>query len=248
MDDSAQQKSSPTHSPLPLSDTLPFGERPFIALYSAVAGFVDTAGFVTLAGLFTAHVTSNLVLAGAAVSDPEKDIFSRLIMIPIFIVGVICAAFLADRARRNQHSPIRPLLMAQSVGLIIFLILGTLAEQRANHQPLTTLQVILVGGVGVFAMAFQNAFMRDVATTLPASTLMTGNLTQITLDSVRQIADPLPERTMRLKRQIPALVGFLVGATLGAVGVLHFGFLSLFLPTVVVVMLALKSSSTISFT
>lgn len=220
------------------SSRLPFGESRFIAVYSAVAGFVDTTSFVTLAGLFTAHVTGNIVLAAADVSEPETGIWPRLLMLPVFMAGVVLAGFMADRARRGNRAPAKPLLLAQSLGLAAFLAIGFWFEHRLGLQPLSSTQVALVGGIGVFTMAFQNVFMRDIAPTLPASTVMTMNLTQITLDWVRQISQPNHDRATRLARQIPALVGFLAGAALGAVCVLELGFLALILPMLAVSILA----------
>ena len=35
-----------------------------------LAGYADTLGFLALFGLFTAHVTGNFILIGAALADP----------------------------------------------------------------------------------------------------------------------------------------------------------------------------------
>lgn len=210
----------------------------FVAVYSAVAGFVDTAGFITLAGLFTAHVTGNIILAAADVSEPEKGVWPRLLMLPVFVAGVFLAGFLADRCRRWNRSPARSLLLAQCLGLVVFSGLGLWFEHGVGPQPLSNVQVAIVGGIGVFSMAFQNVFMRDVAPTLPASTVMTLNLTQITLDGVRQVSQPSQDRAARLARQTSALGGFLAGAALGAFFVFQMGFLALLAPTMAVGILA----------
>lgn len=220
---------------------LPFGERRFLALYSGVAGFVDTAGFVALAGLFTAHVTGNLVLAGAALSEPHSlGLLPKLLMLPIFMAGIWIAAVLVDRTRDGNASPARVLLFAQAVGLLAFVAVG-ITLGPSGGAPLTSVwRITVLGAVGVVAMAFQNAFMREIVPTLPATTVMTGNLTQVTLDLVRQISRPSPERQARLARQGPAVVGFLVGAAAGALGILHLGFGSLAIPTAVVALLAVR--------
>ncbi len=228
------------------SGPLPFGDWGFSCLYSGVAGFVDTAGFVVLAGLFTAHVTGNLVLAGAAVGTRDGSaVLTRLLMIPNFMIGVAMAALMVDAARRGAASPARRLLMAQAVGLMVFLAAGLMVESghlRATALP--TESVVLVGGIGVVAMAFQNAFMREIVPAFPASTVMTGNLTQVTLDLVRAIRGAAPEARSRLHKQLPALTGFLAGAALSAFAILHLGFAARALPAALVALLAVRCPGT----
>jgi uncharacterized membrane protein YoaK (UPF0700 family) len=60
------------------------------ATLSWVAGYIDTAGFLGLNGLFTAHITGNLAVAGAELAGArEQTVWVRLAVIPIFIAAVV---------------------------------------------------------------------------------------------------------------------------------------------------------------
>ena len=68
-----------------------------------MAGFVDTAAFVILFGIFTAHVTGNIALAGSSfVSDDEESTLTRLLMLPVFMVTVALTSVLARYARKKS--------------------------------------------------------------------------------------------------------------------------------------------------
>jgi uncharacterized membrane protein YoaK (UPF0700 family) len=65
---------------------------------SFVSGFIDTVGFIALFGLFTAHVTGNLVLAGASFLDHNTtgNLLSKVVMLPVYIAGVVLCSYLIN--------------------------------------------------------------------------------------------------------------------------------------------------------
>lgn len=228
-------------------------ERPASFLLSAVSGFVDTAGFIALYGLFTAHVTGNLVLAGAAiVQAQENGIVSRLAMLPVFIFAVGFASLLARFCRRHDRSVLTVLLGCEAIALIVFMFTGAAFAPvlRSGYQEST---VIIVGATGVLAMGIQNALMREVFVSAVPTTMMTGNVTQFTIDAV-QIFLPgkqssqgdVSKAKMRLLRIVPALLGFVFGAALGAYGIAHLDFWCILLPIAVIAAMAIASTQKIA--
>ena len=97
-------------------------------LLSWVAGFVDTSAFIILFGIFTAHVTGNIALAGSSfVSDDEASTVTRLLMLPTFVLTVALTSLLARYARRKQWPVFAvlltiPYLQARSVGGAMMLL------------------------------------------------------------------------------------------------------------------------------
>ncbi len=72
-------------------------------LLSWVAGFVDTSAFIILFGLFTAHVTGNIALAGSSfVSADAETTITRLLMLPTFVLTVALTSLLARFSRHQQ--------------------------------------------------------------------------------------------------------------------------------------------------
>src|SRR5262245_40391525 len=103
------------------------------ALLSAVAGFVDAAGFLALFGMFTAHVTGDLVAAGAVVAEHTHfGLLARLAMIPVFMGSVAATALFARSIRRRGHRPLVALLALMTVGLLVFCITGVALHRFAN--------------------------------------------------------------------------------------------------------------------
>jgi uncharacterized membrane protein YoaK (UPF0700 family) len=211
---------------------------------SALAGFVDAAGFIGLFGLFAAHVTGDLVAAGTTLAGGiHEGLTLRLVAILVFMIAVATAALVARAARRRRRRPLTALFALMTFALALFCTTGVLL--RPQLQGPDAWAVVLTGAVGVFGMGVQNALMRDVLCSLGATTLMTGNLTQLTMDLVEVV---LPDKTngpstersrqrlemrRRLAKSGTSVSAFLLGTVLGGAAIMRYGFWSIALPATV---------------
>lgn len=74
-------------APLGVSSFL-ISDGPAGFLLSWVASFVDTSTFIILLGLFTAHLTGNIALAGSSFTKlDEETAITRLLMLPTFVTA-----------------------------------------------------------------------------------------------------------------------------------------------------------------
>jgi uncharacterized membrane protein YoaK (UPF0700 family) len=211
------------------------------ALFSAIAGYVDTIGFLALFGMFTAHITGDLVAEVAQLS--HGNIATRVTMLPIFMVSVAVATVLARAARRYGHAPLLPLLVLMTVALAVFGATGILLRPYMTSSD--NWAVGFVGATGVAAMAIQNMIMRDALHTWTPTTIMTGNLTQVTIQLVEMVVaarEPDPQKRARMRKDAKLrlvrfglpLTGFVLGAVLSAFLTRLYGFWSVGVPTAVV--------------
>jgi uncharacterized membrane protein YoaK (UPF0700 family) len=201
-----------------------------------VAGFVDTLGFVALFGLFTAHVTGNFVLIGAALAQSGDNVLLKLLVFPAFIAAVAVTRIGVLYLERRHLAPLRPLLVLQALLLGAFALCGWAATPiQGDQAPM----VLWAGILGAAAMGVQNATARLVLPTLTPTTVMTGNVTQLVIDAVdllRGAGDSaLRGRSARLVAPIAA---FAVGAIAGAFGYVQLAFSVLLLPMVLLLALA----------
>ncbi|HIK44985.1 MAG TPA: DUF1275 domain-containing protein, partial [Leptolyngbyaceae cyanobacterium M65_K2018_010] len=80
--------TSPPKSDFSLGSYL-LSDGPAGFMLSWVAGFVDTSAFIILFGIFTAHVTGNIALAGYEfVQADEESTITHLLMFPAFMIAV----------------------------------------------------------------------------------------------------------------------------------------------------------------
>src|SRR5258708_25664996 len=83
-------------------------ERRLPPLLSVVAGMVDVIGFLSL-GLFTAHVTGNLVVIAALLVRGGPPHTAQVLAVPVFIVGVAAGWSIALTSSMPGHTLARPL-------------------------------------------------------------------------------------------------------------------------------------------
>ncbi len=206
-------------------------------LLSFVGGFVDTFGFVVLFGLFMAHVTGNFVLIGATLArHGHHGLVGKLLALPTFIVAVAAARWLQRRRERRGLESARFLVALQLSLLLAFMACGLLAEPLVDPDAIA---VVATGLVGVAAMAFQNAASRSAFAQLSPTTVMTGNVTQATMDLVDLALDDAPAASTRARiaKMWPPIVAFAVGALTGGLLCSALGFAVLLLPAVALLVL-----------
>ena len=203
------------------------------ALLAFTAGFVDTVGFIALFGLFTAHVTGNFVLIGAALIDSHEGLVSKLLALPLFVLAVAATRLFILARERRARDAIVPVLIGQLAFLGLFLVCGLwLAPFDRADAP----AAILTGMSAVVAMAIQNAAARTLFASLAPTTVMTGNVTQIIVDLVDMgVSGERTETRGRLRKMLPPVATFAAGALAGALSYGLVGYAALIAPLVTTV-------------
>jgi len=202
-----------------------------LVVLSVTAGCTDIISFLGLDGLFTAHITGNLVILAAHFFSGESQL-APMLSVPIFIVTIWLTRMLATSLEERGWASLRPLLLLQFLLLAGFLVLCVAPGPRIN--PTGTVEII-AGMLGVAAMAVQNALVQISLKGAPATAAMTGNIT-LFANSVGEIligTDPaeIAEARKRAMRTLPTILGFAVGCGLGAASETAVGLRSLALPT-----------------
>ena len=217
-------------------------ELPF--LLSVIAGSTDVIGFLGLNGLFTAHITGNLVVLAAHVVAGNPAVLSYVLSVPIFMLVLLLTRLFAAHLEHTGIATLRPLLLLQLIFLVGFLVLGV--SGGALFQSQSTLE-ITAGMCGVTAMAVQTALVQIALTHVPSTAVMTTNITHFML-AVGQvvIADSeaaAAQGRARVIHLLPVIVGFTLGCALGAAGESAYGLWSLGLPAGLALLLAVARVS-----
>jgi uncharacterized membrane protein YoaK (UPF0700 family) len=199
---------------------------------SVTAGCTDVIGFLGLNGLFTAHITGNLVVLAAQIAGGVEGQIAKILAVPVFIGMVSLTVLLARGLESIGRSSLRPLLLLHFLLLAGFLGLCVAAGPHLN--PNATI-AILASMVGVSAMAVQNALVQISLKGAPATAVMTSNVTRFATDVGELLigADPaeVNQARKRAARTLPVIIGFAIGCGLGAACEVAFGMWSLALPT-----------------
>jgi uncharacterized membrane protein YoaK (UPF0700 family) len=197
-----------------------------------IAGSTDVIGFLALGGLFTAHITGNLVILAAHVVTGTAANLALLLSVPIFVVVLALTRVLAFGLEAAGLASLRPLLLLQLLLLAGFLALCVTAGPRLDVNGVNA---ILAGLLGVSAMAVQNGLVQISVTGSAPTAVMTTNITRFTLDAVEAVMGRDPDGVARARRRAwqnrPAIVGFRAGAAFGAWAFAVTGLWSLALPT-----------------
>jgi uncharacterized membrane protein YoaK (UPF0700 family) len=203
---------------------------PFVL--SLVAGSLDITGFLGLGGLFTAHITGNLVVLAARLVAHEPSPPSYAISVPVFIVILMLTRLFVAGLDRIAVPSLLPLLVLQFLFLLMALSICLAAGLPADpHRP----EMTLAGMLAVSGMAVQNALVRVSLAGAPSTAVMTTNISVFTMD-VGEIwfgrsQSGRAKARVRARRTWPAIAGFLLGCALGAVCEPAFGLVALVIPT-----------------
>src|SRR5215813_4604320 len=111
-------------------------EKRLPALLSVIAGTVDVIGFLTL-GLFTAHITGNLVVIAALLVRGGPLNISQVLAVPIFAAAVAAVWGIAKALERSGNALARPLLLIQFLLLMCAMIFSIIYGPVANRQSWT---------------------------------------------------------------------------------------------------------------
>src|SRR3979409_2799684 len=84
------------------------GARLLPTVLSIIAGSVDAISFLGLGGLFTAHVTGNLVILAAHLVSGSRAPVAPMLSVPVFVAALGLTRLLADALERIGPRPPRP--------------------------------------------------------------------------------------------------------------------------------------------
>lgn len=181
-------------------------------LLTIVGGAIDTIGFIALFGFFTAHVTGNLVLAGAAWVKGGAGLWIKLAAIPLFILTVVITKYFIDKS--SQKSKILSILfLVEAIFLTAFMLSGIYFEPFTNADSIT---IAITGGLGLIALAIRNTSSRTLLKHISPSTMMTGNTTQLGIDISNYLRNRSKDNLTKLESSLSIVLGFIIGAFLGA--------------------------------
>ena len=206
-------------------------ERRLPPVLSVIAGMVDVIGFLSL-GLFTAHVTGNLVVIAVQLVRGGPPHLAPILAVPVFIVAVTAAWLIAKASGRRGPALLRPLLLVQFLLLAGVLILSVVGDPASNRHGLITGVTAMIA---VSAMGCQFGLLRLALTGAPSTAVMTGNVTNTVLallDALSRTQPLTAGANERVKRPLEVLVGFFAGCLAGATAVSFLGDWAWALPVV----------------
>ncbi len=203
-----------------------------LTVLSTTAGAVDVIGFLALGGLFTAHITGNVVIVAAHYATGGFSQIGPLLAVPVFMVVMGLVTLASSAIARTGTMPLRPLLLLQTALLAGFLLLG-IGFGRFNDADSS--MAVLAGMLGVAAMATQNVLGKLALKGAPSTAVMTTNITQLTVDLAtlarrRGNADELTKARRRARMTFACIIGFIGGCAAGAALEVKFGLWALALP------------------
>lgn len=200
-------------------------------LLTIIAGFCDTVTFVAADSIFSAHVTGNfIVFAYQIVKGSDLHAWVKLLTFPVFIIAVITGGRIGLKSTSHYTILFWEGLLLFLTGLAVY-ILGFL-------DAFTGSALYIVAMTTVFAMGLQNSFGKLYSKeTHGPTTMMTGNVTQASLDLGNLFKNGIKdsETLLSFKKQLVTILGFLIGCFLGAISGKYLGLGTLIFPGIAMI-------------
>lgn len=195
-------------------------------LLTMIAGYCDTVTFVAADSIFSAHVTGNfIVFAYQFVKGSDIHAWIKLLTFPVFILAVMAGGRMAGKVLNHYTILFWEGFLLLSAGILVAVF--------TYNGMFTEVIMYTVTMIAVFAMGLQNAFGKLYAKeTHGPTTMMTGNVTQASLDFGNLLKSSFKDADalLSLKKQLILIIGFLVGCFLGAFAGKQLGLVTLVLP------------------
>ena len=203
---------------------------PFVL--SVIAGSTDIIGFLGLNGLFTAHITGNIVVLAAHIVAGDPTIFSYVLSVPVFMVVLFLTRLLAAAFERAGISTLRAL--AAIAASITRRLSRAGCHCGSMERPERRDSRLSLACSGSAAMAVQNALVQISLKNSPTTAVMTTNVTHFMLDLgevlVGRDQAEIAKARHRAMHTLPVILGFAIGCALGAACEAAAGLWSLILP------------------
>src|ERR1700675_4882359 len=102
-------------------------QRKLPRILAVIAGMADVIGYLSL-GIFTAHVTGNLVVIAALLVRGGPTNMALILAVPVFIVAVGVVWLIAKVSERRGPALARPLLLLHFLLLTCVLIYSVIYD------------------------------------------------------------------------------------------------------------------------
>jgi uncharacterized membrane protein YoaK (UPF0700 family) len=221
-------------------------------LLSFVAGYVDSYTYLALFGLFVAQVTGSFVIAGAELVRHDFGITGKLLAIVAFIGAGALTAAIIGAVQQSGRPALSPMLALETVLLGVFgamMFFGPPIESAADPFG------VVAGIFAAMAMGAQSVLVRLLMRGIPQTNVMTGNMTQLSIEITELIKAWRRQSRDRNDRTVSELnavrkrlwvvasvaIGFIVGAAAGAMAYAIIGVGGVLLAAVIVAVLALSA-------
>jgi uncharacterized membrane protein YoaK (UPF0700 family) len=190
--------------------------------------------------LFSAHVTGNFVVFVYNVMiGADSTTWLHLLSFPFFVGAVVLSNLIFKEA---QH----PEKMLKVVGFILLMtgITAILFKLTANESQPST---FFLSMTMVVAMGLQNGFGKLFPkVTYAPTTVMTGNVTQITIDFTNYVREKkgVEYSIESLKQQSFIIGGFFIGCLLGGIASYAVGLSAIILPGIILTLFSFRLHKT----
>jgi len=211
-------------------------------LLSVIAGMVDAIGLLSL-GIFTAHVTGNIVVIGALIVRHNRVSPAQILATPVFILAVAATWAIAKAFDKRGAGLMRPLLLIQFLLITCVLIFSLITKPSADPHGINA---TIAAMIAVTAMGCQFALLRLALPVAPSTAVMTGNLTNAVLALVDLSSRKQPllkDDSKRLSGALNLLVGFFLGCVAATAALMYVGDWAWSLPAVLAAVAIVKSNN-----
>ena len=205
-------------------------------LFTFAAGFVDTATFVGADKVFSAHVTGNfIVFASALINGISSNDFLKLLTFPVFVLTVMATTYFYNYSIKTIAQKNKLIIIFDSLLILIVGFVFASASFFKVNLSQFYINLLIVGLVA--SMAILNAYHRIVMPNKPAMTVMTGNVTTLSLGIInfflRKNDSPLFSKQEEFKRLVllsKIVVIFTLGCACAAYLTKEYGLASVIVP------------------